>query len=199
MVWGGGNTKLKQQLTQPVLRIKQYSVWFHPDTNMTPRPKQIAASLKAWNLHYCHPRQAISDPGAPDHFIPMSYKGNHKNITSRGITFTCANGGQLVSTATDIINFQGIPTAAKEYHKFPNHQLVDPFLSLGKLKEHGCNVNFKKGTVEVTKSEGITIVVGQKPTGRNIYTVPLPLGKSQNIPQHLSFINPVQVPKICAV
>ena len=52
--------------------------------------------------------------------------------------------------------------------------IIDPPLSLGKLTEHGCNVNFKKDTVEVTNSDGITILVGQKPIGRNIYTVPLP-------------------------
>ena len=113
----------------------------------------------------------------------MSYKGNQKKLTNRGITVTCANGGQLISTATDIINLQGVPTEAKKCHKFPNHQLVDPLLSLEKLTEHGCNVNFKKNTVEVINSEGITILIGQKPVGRNIYTVPLPLGKTQNIPQ----------------
>ena len=134
--------------------------------------------------------------------MPMSYKGNQEKLTNRGITVTCANGGQLVSTATDIINFHGIPTAAKKCHKFPNHQLVDPLLSLGKLTEHGCNVNFKKNTVEVTNSAGITILVGQKPLGRNIYTVPLPLGQPKNIPQDISVKDPkisVKVPKIRGV
>ena len=104
----------------------------------------------------------------------MSYKGNQEKHTSHGITVTCANGGKLVSTATDIINFQGIPTAAKECHKFPNCQLVDPLLSLGKLTEYGCNINFKKDTVEVINADGITILIGQKPVGRNVYMVPLP-------------------------
>ena len=167
---------------------------------MTPRSLQIAASLKAWNRNDCHPRQAILDSGASDHFMPMSYKGNQEKLTNCGITVTCANGGQLVSTATDIINFHGIPTAAKKCHKFPNHQLVDPLLSLGKLTEHGCNVNFKKNTVEVTNSDGITTLVGQKPIGRNIYTVALPLGTTQNIPQDIqTFINHAAVPKISGV
>ena len=97
--------------------------------------------------------------------MPMSYKGNQEKLTSRGIIVTCANGGKLVSIATYIIfNYQGIPSVAKECHKFPNHQLVDPLLSLGKLTEHGCNVNFKKDSVEVTNSDGITILVGQKPS-----------------------------------
>ena len=64
-----------------------------------------------------------------------------------------------------------------ECHKFPNHQLADPLLSLGKLTEHVCNVGFKKDTVEVTNADRITILVGQKLIGRNIYTVPLPLGE----------------------
>ena len=129
----------------------------------------IAASLKAWNSRDCHPRQAILDSGASDHFVPMSYKGNDEKLTSQGISVTCANGGQLVSTATDIINFQGLPVAATRCHKFPNNQLVDPLISLGKLTEHGCHVNFKKKTVEVTNSDGLLVLVGQKPIGRNIY------------------------------
>ena len=108
----------------------------------------------------------------------MSYKGNGERLTSQGISVTCANGGQLVSTATDFINFQGLPIAATQCHKFPNNQLVDPLISLGKLTEHGCQVKFKKETVEVTNSDGLLILVGQKPIGRNIYTVPLPLGHS---------------------
>ena len=76
-------------------------------------------------------------------------------------------------------NFQDILTEASRYRKFPDHRLVDPFLSMGKLTEHGCNdVKFKKDTVEVTNSEGITILMGQKPVERTIYTVPLSLGKS---------------------
>ena len=125
----------------------------------------------------------------------MGYRGNHETLTKHGITVTCANGGQLVSTATDIINFHDIPTEAKKCHNFPNHQLVDPLLSLGKLTEHGCNVNFTKNTVGVTNSYGITILIGQKPIGRNIYTAPLPLGTTQNIPLDIT----VEVPKIRGV
>ena len=136
----------------------------------------------------------------------MSYKGNHKRLTNSGITVTCANRGQLISTATGIINFQGIPTPTKNGHKFPNNKLVDPLLSLGKLTEHSCNVNFTKNTVEVTNCDGITILVGQKPIGRNIYTLPLPIGKTQqvpkDIPHQLQFITHAAVtedPKICGV
>ena len=88
----------------------------------------------------------------------MSYKGNGEQLTSQGISVTCANGGQLVSTATDFINFQGLPRAATQCHKFPNNQLVDPLISLGKLTEHGCQVKFKKETVEVTNSDGLLIL-----------------------------------------
>ena len=105
----------------------------------------------------------------------------------------------MVSTATDIIHFHGLPAVAKRCHKFPNHQLVDPLLSLGKLTEHGCRIIFKQNIVEVTNSNGLLILEGQKPVGWNIYTVPLPLGQPQNIPQNipqtLQFITPVKVPK----
>ena len=125
----------------------------------------------------------------------MSYKDNQETQTDHGITVTCANGGQLVSTATDVINFQGLPTAAKGCHKFPNTELVDPLLSLGKLTENGCTVVFKRKTFEVTNRNGTVVLVGQKPLGRNVYTVLLPLGNPQNVPQTLQFINTEAVPK----
>ena len=52
-----------------------------------------------------------------------------------------------------------------------------------------------KNAVEVTNSDGITILIGQKLIGRNIYTVPLPLGKTKNIPPDIA----VEVPKIRGV
>ena len=136
MVWGVDNSdpKLNKQLA--LLPRQNYTVWFHLTTkiarNQTPL---FAASLKAWNRRDCHPQQAILDSGASDHFLPMSYKGNCETPTTQGITVTCANGGQLVSTVTDIINFHGLPPAATRCHKFPNEMLVDPLLSLGNTNE----------------------------------------------------------------
>ena len=118
------NTKLKQLLTQPLRRLQQYSVRFHLDTNMTPRPTQLAASLKVWNLHDCHPWQAILDSGSSGYFMPMSYKGNHKKHTSRGITVACVNGGQLVSTATDIL------LTSKEFQQRLRNITSFPIISL---------------------------------------------------------------------
>ena len=202
MIWGVGSTyKLDEQLS-PLSR--QYAVRLHLNTRIQHR--MIAASLKAWNKRDCHPKQAILDSGASDHFLPMSYKGNHETLTTNGITVTCANGGQLKATTTDIINLQGLPIAAKKCHKFPNNQLVGPLLSLGKLTAHGCRVIFKADTVEVTNREGLLILVGHKPLGRNIYTVPLPLGHQENVPRNIpqsvrlhtptKNIPPVKVPKI---
>ena len=159
----------------------------------------IAASFKAWNKRDCHPKQAILDSGASDHFLSMSYKGNYETPTSDGITVTCANGGRLKATATDIMNLQRLPVAATTCHKFLNNQLVDPLLSLKKLTAHGCPVVFKKDTVEVINRDGLLILVGHKPLGRNIYAVPLPLGHSENIPRNIRFtknITPVKGPKI---
>ena len=177
MIWGvGSNTKLKHLLTHQLPR--KYTVPFHPKTDLTPKPSPIAASLKAWNKKDCHPRQAILDSGASDHFMPMSYRSNHKKLTNREITVTCANGGQLISTATDIINFHEFPMDATKCHKFPNYQLVDPLFSLGKLTEHGCNVTFKRDTVEVTDSDGITILVGQKTHWEKYLHSTTPLGET---------------------
>ena len=101
--------------------------------------------------------------------MPMSYRGNNERPTRSGIRVTCAKGGQLVSTATDVINFHGLPTAACECHKFPDHQLVDPLVSPGKLAANGCNVTFNANIVEVTNQEGTTILLGTKPSPPDQY------------------------------
>ena len=82
------------------------SVRFTPDTKPpTTRRTHVAASLRAWNERDCHPKQAILYSGASDHFLPMSYKGNCEKRVDNGIVVTCANGGELISTATDVINY----------------------------------------------------------------------------------------------
>ena len=80
-------------------------------------------------------------------------------------------------TATDVINYQGLPSAATPCHKFPDHQLVDPLLSLGKLATHGCHITFVGDKVTVTNPDGKIVLVGRKPRHRNVYTVPLPIGR----------------------
>ena len=125
----------------------------------------------------------------------MSYKGNNERAVADGIVVTYANGGQLVSTATDVINYHGLPLAAKRCHKFPDRQLVDPLLSLGKLTTYGCGVTFNDNNVVVTNREGLVVLIGTKPRGRNVYTVPLPNG----VPTTNSFPPTVTVPKICGI
>ena len=93
----------------------------------------------------------------------MSYKGNREQRVSNGIIVTCANGGQLTSTATDILNYQGLPAAATPCHKFPDDQLVDPLLSLGKLAAHGCRIVFTGDKVTVTNPAGTVALIGRKP------------------------------------
>ena len=90
----------------------------------------------------------------------MSYKGNCERLVRDGIIVTCANGGQLVSTATDIINYQGLPPAATPCHKFPDKQLVDPLLPLGKLATHGCRIAFIGDKVTVTNPQGTVVLIG---------------------------------------
>ena len=110
-----------------------------------------------------------------------------------GIIVTCANGGQLTSTATDVINYQGLPAAATPCHKFPDDQLVDPLLSLGKLATHGCQIVFDGDKVTVTNPAGTVALIGRKPCNRNVYTVPLPLGRA---PPKLTVNIPTPAPKI---
>ena len=125
----------------------------------------------------------------------MSYKGNREQRVSagNGIVVTCANGGQLVSTATDVINYQGLPAAATPCHKFPDDQLVDPLLSLGKLATHGCRIVFAGDKVTVTNPAGTVALIGRKPYNRNVYTVPLPIGRALP-PPTIDF--PTPAPKI---
>ena len=107
---------------------------------------------------------------------------NCERLVSDGMTVTCANGGQLVSTATDIINYQGLPPAATPCHKFPDRQLVDPLLSLGKLATHGCKIAFVGDKVTVTNPDGIVVLIGRKSPHQNVYTVPLPIGRPDITP-----------------
>jgi len=123
----------------------------------------------------------------------MSYKGNQERRVSNGIVVTCANGGQLTSTATDVLNYQGLPAAATPCHKFPDDQLVDPLLSLGKLATHGCRIVFAGDKVTVTNPAGTVALIGRKPCNRNVYTVPLPLGRAPPPP---TVSIPTPAPKI---
>ena len=118
----------------------------------------------------------------------MSYKGNSEKKVTNGIIVTCANGGRLVSTATDVINYQGLPPAATPCHKFPDRQLVDPLLSLGKLATHGCRIAFAGDKVTVTNPQGTVVLIGSKPPHRNVYTVPLPIGQARSkLPVTINF------------
>ena len=104
----------------------------------------------------------------------MSYKGNREQRVApgNGIIVTCANGGQLTSTATDIINYQGLPPAATPCHKFPDDTLVDPLLSLGKLATHGCRIVFSGDKVTVTNPAGTVALIGRKPVSYTHLTLP---------------------------
>ena len=131
----------------------------------------------------------------------MSYKGTCEQHVTDGIVVTCANGGQLVSTATDVINYQGLPTASTPCHKFPDKQLVDPLLSLGKLVTHGCRIAFAGDKVTVTNPQGIVVLIGSKPPHWNVYTVPLPIGRARpKLPTTIDFPTPPDpAPKISGV
>ena len=61
-------------------------------------------------------RTSKNHSGAFNHFLPMSYKGNHKRPVTNAIVVTCANGGKLISTATAVINLSTYKASHEGLH-----------------------------------------------------------------------------------
>ena len=80
-----------------------------------------------------------SDSGATGHFPPESHKGGQEQKTPQGTTAETATPGTTTqSTATDIIDWPGVKTEAKQCHEFPDNQLTEPLISVPQLALHGC-------------------------------------------------------------
>ena len=93
---------------------------------------RFPAALRAFNVLWDRkpPAHGALDSGATSHFLPTSYKGTHHQTTTPadGILVQCANNTTMTSVATDRLNLQSLPTAARECHKF-NH-MPTPLLSV---------------------------------------------------------------------
>eukprot|EP00532_Pseudo-nitzschia_australis_P007412 CAMPEP_0168164686 /NCGR_PEP_ID=MMETSP0139_2-20121125/1074_1 /TAXON_ID=44445 /ORGANISM="Pseudo-nitzschia australis, Strain 10249 10 AB" /LENGTH=122 /DNA_ID=CAMNT_0008081729 /DNA_START=152 /DNA_END=517 /DNA_ORIENTATION=- len=114
------------------------------------------------------------DSAATDHFMPATYTGccNPQPFTD-SITVGCANGTHMQATATDVLAIPQLPTAARSCHKFKDMHI--PLISVPKLCQAGCKVNFSKDKVDVTSSSGEHLhLTGLRDITRNLYTVPIP-------------------------
>jgi hypothetical protein len=76
------------------------------------------------------------DSGATDHFMPTHYQGaNHKSVLD-GVRVACANNSIMIARATDTLDMPGLPTSARNCHKFD--EISTPLVSVGKICDGGC-------------------------------------------------------------
>ena len=84
----------------------------------------------------------------------------------------CANGSEMQATATDELSIPQLPLAARGCHKFKEISL--PLISLPKLCQAGCRVNFSTNKVDVTTNCGKHLLTGVMDPTRNLYLFPIP-------------------------
>ena len=61
---------------------------------------------------------AAVDSGATDHFMPTHFQGTNHCSVLDGIRVACANNSIMIARATDTLDMPGLPTSARDCHKF---------------------------------------------------------------------------------
>jgi len=78
----------------------------------------------------------------------------------------------MQATATGVVAIPQLPKTARGCHKFKDIHL--PLISVPKLCQAGCNVNFSKSKVDVTSHSGEYLITGVMDPTRNLYVFPIP-------------------------
>ena len=140
----------------------------HKVTFTSPLPvykgKAYASSLRLCNTHVDrYPKHIVGaiDSAAIDHFMPATYIGDNHHPTKHGIRVGCANGSEMQATATDILSLPQLPIAARGCHKF--NEISLPLISVPKLCQAGCQVNFGTNKVDITTSNETHLMTGTNP------------------------------------
>lgn len=117
---------------------------------------------------YPHPILGVVNLAATDHSLPDSHVGtNHQPITN-GIVVGCANGSRMMqATATDTLAIPELPIKAWYCHKFKDI-LHLPLISVPKLCQAGCQVEFQTDKVNISDVNGQHLLTGtHDPPARN--------------------------------
>ena len=121
-----------------------------------------------------HTLQGAIDSGATDHFMPATYRGTNHTPVQQGIRVGCANGSYMQAVATDALALPQLPRQARACHKFNDIRI--PLISVPKLCEAGCTVDFQHDTVTITNKQGAPLVTGRRDPYRNLYMIDIPTG-----------------------
>jgi len=78
----------------------------------------------------------------------------------------------MQATATGVVAIPQLPKTARGCHKFKDIHL--PLISVPKLCQAGCKVNFSKAKVDVTSHSGEHLLTGVMDPIRNLYMFPIP-------------------------
>jgi hypothetical protein len=95
---------------------------------------------------------AIVDSGTTGHYFQVETATAQRQLTTTPIKVQLPDGATIESTHTCILDLPKLPSKAQEGHIFPklaNHAL----LSVAVLCDQGCEVNFHKNYVDITKDQ----------------------------------------------
>lgn len=106
--------------------------------------------------------------------MPTTYHGTNHTPVRRGIRVGCANGSYMRAVATDTLGLPQLPRQARSCHKF--NDISIPLISVPKLCEAGCTVDFQQDTVTINDKQGTTLVTGRRYPYRNLYMIDIPSG-----------------------
>lgn len=99
----------------------------------------------------------VVDSAATNHFLPLSYQGDDKNIQNQGLVVGTANDRMMNSIACDVLKLLQLPLSAQKCHKFVDVYL--PLISVDKICQYGFMVTFTYDTVVVTRNTDGCIVL----------------------------------------
>ena len=106
--------------------------------------------------------------------MPATYRGTNHTPVQRGIRVGCANGFYMRAVATDILALPQLPKQARSCHKFTDISI--PLISVPKLCEAGCAVDFQQDKVTINNKQGTTLVTGCRDSLWNLYMIDIPSG-----------------------
>ena len=126
---------------------------------------------------------AILDSGASSHFLIVGTPLLHKQETANPVTVTVANGQSVRSTHEGALDVPGLPKQARYAHVIPG--IKHSLLSIVRLCNHGCEVNFGKWGISVeVRYNGKVVMKGRKSTINGLWYVPITNINEVNPNQH---------------